>query len=598
MSRAIRWVVLTCCLVGSGPLAAHPLEVRDLTTLRKRLGVERYDEIPATRERLKDIKIAILDNGFGAPPFRDRVLPASLFTLVSRYDRALIEKYHLGDPDRQAPLDERADHGMRLALITWAVTGFHSTFLPKFYLLNARGLTNLERAVRYAIENKIDIILYSQNWEYGGNFDGRGFINRIVSYATRAGILWVNAAGNYGGRVFNGGVSTASTGWVSIGPDGNGLRFKNRLDNNTVKVLLSWNSYSEEESNGTDKDLDLYVYDEAERVAAKSDLQQIKGGPGVVRRDGQTFVPRESIEVPLDRNVSGTYRIRVADRTRNFGGADKLRITVMGTESAYYDATERKLVEPVELLDATKGSEVMVPADHPEVFAVGDLTVISAKGPTADGRAKPDLTLTNSEAEFTDGRGTSGTSNAAAMFAGVLALMKAHAGVLTRENILRYVTQVRSDALQDPGPRYGMETLGSDALRRAHPRAFGAIERLLDRGVYFPAPVVVAGRYPNNGPYAVVVSQSPLELRRGFPGLPAVGRDAGRYDVYLQTRGDDSVVAYARDRQRPAGAPAEAWEATLQRFPEQFVHVVMARAYAPTEGGELIPLWTTPTPQR
>ena len=67
----------------------------------------------------------------------------------------------------------------------------------------------LRRAVRYAIEQRVDIILFSGSFEGGGNGDGRGPVNRIIDEATAAGILWVNAAGNYGRRVYNGPVRVA-----------------------------------------------------------------------------------------------------------------------------------------------------------------------------------------------------------------------------------------------------------------------------------------------------------------------------------------------------------------------------------------------------
>src|SRR5256885_2009497 len=92
--------------------------------------------------------------------------------------------------------------GRTLAQIVWAVTGFNPHG-PKFYLLNANGPTMLRRAVRYAIEAKMDIILFSGTFEGGGNGDGRGPINRIIADALAADIIWINAAGNYGGPVFN-----------------------------------------------------------------------------------------------------------------------------------------------------------------------------------------------------------------------------------------------------------------------------------------------------------------------------------------------------------------------------------------------------------
>ena len=45
---------------------------------------------------------------------------------------------------------------------------------PQFYLLNANGPTMLRRAVRFAIDRKVDVILFSNTFDGGGNGDGRG----------------------------------------------------------------------------------------------------------------------------------------------------------------------------------------------------------------------------------------------------------------------------------------------------------------------------------------------------------------------------------------------------------------------------------------
>src|SRR5207237_2496237 len=128
-------------------------------------------------------------------------------------------------------------HGRIMAQIVWAVTGARPEG-PKFYLLNANGPTMLRRAVRYAIEQRVDVIVFSGSFEGAGNGDGRGPINRVVADALAAGILWINAAGNYGHHVYSGPVRLGADGFLAFrdGTDGSALRFRNRLDENTVTV--------------------------------------------------------------------------------------------------------------------------------------------------------------------------------------------------------------------------------------------------------------------------------------------------------------------------------------------------------------------------
>src|SRR5262249_43570155 len=148
---------------------------------------------------------------------------------------------------------------------------------PRFYLLNANGPTMLRRAVRYAIEAKVDIILFGGSFEGGGNGDGRGSINRVVADALAADIIWINAAGNYGGHVYNGPVEIQPSGYLRLGKgtDETALRFRNLLDENTVTITLTWNDYRDAEDAGTDKDLDLYVEDWLGWVIGSSETRQV-----------------------------------------------------------------------------------------------------------------------------------------------------------------------------------------------------------------------------------------------------------------------------------------------------------------------------------
>ena len=167
--------------------------------MRKRLGiVPEYAKVRG----VESLKIAVLDYGFAGIDSGRRYLPEGT-ALVEHYDPDFIRRFKLGDPDYRKPLDAANAHGRLMAQIVWAVTGSDPKG-PQFYLLNANGPTMLRRAVRYAIEKKVDVILFSGVFEGAGNGDGRGPINRIVGDALAAGIIWINAAGNYGHCVYNG----------------------------------------------------------------------------------------------------------------------------------------------------------------------------------------------------------------------------------------------------------------------------------------------------------------------------------------------------------------------------------------------------------
>lgn len=417
--------------------------------------VARLDDAGQRRQRLglapeyanvqgvENLKVAVLDYGFTGVGAGRGYLPESA-VVVEHYASDFITRHDdLGDPSFRTPFEPGNPHGRQMAQIVWAVTGNHPRG-PKFYLLNASGPTMLRRAVRYAIEQQVDIILFSNTFEGGGNGDGRGPINRIVSEAVAAGIIWVNAAGNHGELVHERPVQILNDGYLRLGGgrDIAALRFRNKLDENTVTVTLTWNDYQEVEDAGTAKDLDLYVEDWTGRRIGSSELVQIAGDAGA--EHGQTRNPRERVvltdlraspEVPTDPDCA--YRIRVRARSGSFTDNDRIRVLVTAGRASFVRPGSPRPVPAIELLDASLAGEVYPPADHPLVLTVGAGDPTSSVGPTTDRRVKPDVIIDNPEAFFTDGTLTFGSSNAAADFAGIVAVLKAAEPRLSTRHLLQ-----------------------------------------------------------------------------------------------------------------------------------------------------------------
>ena len=401
---------------------------------RRRLGLlPHYASVP----NIKNVKVAVLDSGFAGLDGKRPYLPADA-VVVEHYGSEFIKKFNLGDPEFQKPFRPGDAHGRLLAQIVWAAAG-NSPEGPKFHLLNANGPTLFRRAVRMAIELKVDVILFGGTFEGAGNYDGRGPINAAVDEAVAAGIIWVNAAGNNGGMVFNGPVEVGPGGFVRFGAAGlTALRMRSRLDENSVALTLTWNDYRDAEDAGTEKDLDLVVEDSRGVVVGESKLKQV--GPGKVAGEGETKNPRERLTLAdLAATEPGKeYRIRVKAITPNFGPRDRLRLLLTPGRPPVAAAIGR--AEPsAELLDATRGGEIYPPADHVGVLTVGEPSSPSAVGPTADGRVKPDVVVSESVARFTNGEETAGASNAAAYFAGVIAVMRAADPRLTAGHVREWV---------------------------------------------------------------------------------------------------------------------------------------------------------------
>jgi hypothetical protein len=372
--------------------------------------------------------------------------------VVEHYDADFIRRHHLGDPEFKKELDQQNQHGRLLAQIIWGVTGHHADG-PRFFLLNANGPTMLRRAVRYAIEQEVDIILFSGSFEGGGNGDGRGFINRIVADALAADIIWINAAGNYGRRVYNGPIQVGSDGFLRFrdGNDPTALRFRNRLDENTITITLTWNDYREEEDAGTDKDLDLFVEDWIGKGVGASTKTQVKHGSEIGPEESRN--PRERVVLMnLPANLDYNYRIRIQARKQHlFGSRDRIRVLVTAARESYVDPETEKPEEAVPFFDASGRGELYPPADYPLVITVGDSNRASSVGPTADHRVKPDVLLDDVRAYFSDGHVSDGSSNAAAYFAGIVAVLKAAEPGLRLSHLLDLARQnKRTAAVSQP----------------------------------------------------------------------------------------------------------------------------------------------------
>ncbi len=395
-------IILFLLLVPSLSFATN--EVFQPEKLRLNLGLQNHS--PSVK--IKDVKIAVLDNGFAGYKKESGLLPPST---------ELIEL-------TQIPQAETS-HGLSMAQIIWSVTGKLEDG-PKFYLINTNGFSNLKAAVDFVIQQKIDIVLYSQTWSFGGNFDGTGFINALVTKAIQTGVIWINAAGNNGGIVYNG--------WVQKQEDPSGtdlkfngndyLKFENKYDENNITVTLSWTDFKETELYNTQKDLDLFVYDEKGTLVGSSELIQKGEAPKAGEPSQLSSHAREVVS--LKGFNRGNYQIKIKVKSKNFENQDRFRVLL-------------KSDKEIDFIDRTTGSEIMPPADNPNAFAVGASDNPTAVGPTFDGRVKPDVWIADSRVIFTNGNEIQGTSSAAALLVGALGVLKTEVPTFDNDRLRKHI---------------------------------------------------------------------------------------------------------------------------------------------------------------
>lgn len=425
ISLVLVWALLLGLILTSALAFALSSPFQNIHEISARLGFDRYTDVEGQRR----IKIAILDNGFrGYENELGKSLPRNT-------------KYHAG-PVAVDPETEEA-HGLVMAQIISGLLEPARGIDYELHLVSAFGYTNFEAAVKTVLRHKIDIVLFSQVWEYGGNGDGKGFINRLVSQATKRGILWVNAAGNFATNTFQARIQRASDDWAKLPGPNDSVRVRCTPNSTrskcSLRAVLSWNDFKNDVNAGTDKDLDLVLTDDTLRIVASSGYQQMPSVPKPAPI-GASLYPREIIQTELD---AGVFYFRVKVRSSNFDSKkDLLRLTIGG--------------EGVQLLDTTTGETLLPPADHPEVITIGASDSERSSGSAR--LSKPEL-FAPSLLTVASGEQYLGTSNAAAFAAAATAVLKALTPAITRSEVIR---SLRSGGAQQGGPGSGLplEILG------------------------------------------------------------------------------------------------------------------------------------------
>ncbi|MBN1859368.1 PKD domain-containing protein, partial [Candidatus Bipolaricaulota bacterium] len=261
----------------------------------------------------------------------------------------------------------------------------------QLYLIKIADEVDLDQAVTYCINNGIDIINHSLGWYNTNFYDGTGPIAAIAQRAIDAGILWVNSAGNEAERHWEGTYSDGN----ADGKLDSSITLQARAGERVV-LYLTWNEWP-----ASSTDYDLYVYDPLNNVVAASTKYQTG-----------TEEPTESVQ--FQANMNGTYRIEIA-------GSGSERIELFSLFQG--------------LTPVVTSSSIIAPANVRDVLTVGAVSVTpysgtlqiepySSRGPTNDGRTKPDLVAPDAVSTSVSGYAPFlGTSCAAPHVTGAAALL-------------------------------------------------------------------------------------------------------------------------------------------------------------------------------
>lgn len=261
--------------------------------------------------------------------------------------------------------------------------GFHGTTSAEIladvapnvtlYIANPPNWSDLRETVRWMVAQDVDVINQSLGWIWDGAGDGTPVYSnsplRSVNMAVSGGIVWANSAGNEGQSTYFGPFTN---------PDADDfLNFSGSNERNGVNLeadelfiaQLRW------EGNwfGAEKDLILLLYDSRGQVVRRSDNFQLG-------RRGDT--PFEFLRYTPP--ASETYYLAVAHAAGDV--PEWVQLQAFGGEVIQFH---------------TPGGGITSPAEsaNPGLLAVGaarwdDVNTIeyfSSRGPTPDGRTKPDI---------------------------------------------------------------------------------------------------------------------------------------------------------------------------------------------------------------
>ena len=236
----------------------------------------------------------------------------------------------------------------------------------QLYLVNFGTEVEWADAVDWLLARDVDAISFSVGWPLGGPGDGTGTLAGKVSDVRNAGVLWVNAAGNSARRHWLGEWNDPEpNGWHNF----SGTKETNEITvagESQIRIGLRWN----DPWGGSANDYDLFLFWDNDGL-----LEEVAKSENVQDGDDE---PQEFIAYYFPS--SGVYHVAISKQP----GAQVRTLELFSYDHDFYYLTA--------------DSSLAVPADSPGSLTVGAtywqddaLEDFSSRGPTRDGRTKPDL---------------------------------------------------------------------------------------------------------------------------------------------------------------------------------------------------------------
>jgi pSer/pThr/pTyr-binding forkhead associated (FHA) protein/subtilisin family serine protease len=282
------------------------------------------------------------------------------------------------------------------------------------------------QAVEWLMEQNVHIISHSAG-SVMAPMDGTGDDAELADEAAAQGVLWVNSAGNEAQAHYRGQFADGDGNGLHEFPDGSEeIVLQSYADELTV--VLNWDDWTY-----VTEDYDVYVYDaQGDLVASAEDTQD--GNPGQVAAEG----------LIIDEAAGKTYYVSIA----------AYKTTRKAILDFYALGAEMEFPVPEHSLNTPADARGAVTVGATE-YRDDSVASYSSRGPTTDGRLKPDISAPAGVSGATYGNSMfDGTSAAAPHVAGAAALVWSAFPELDRNGVATYLTTQALD-LGPPGPDNG-----------------------------------------------------------------------------------------------------------------------------------------------
>ena len=423
--------------------------------------------------RGRNVKVGVIDSGFdGFSQLQGSELPSNV-TARCYFDGPRAPSSRLSD------CEVDSDHGTAVAEIVVDVAPE-----AELYIANIYSSGDLRNAVDWMAEQGVEVINVSLGFPYDGPGDGMSpFSNsplRTVDAAVSNDITWINSAGNEARQTWYGTFQDPNnTGVHHFTARDQGNHFIVR-EGDEVRVFMRW----DDTWGQADCDLDLALFN-AERGT-----------------DGR--YPLVSVDVTVQDGSAGSYPraiVRFQDKATAaqagvyFGAIfmdtcadipDWIQLTAwVGSDLKYYSSSHH-MGNPEE---SRNTGMMAVGAAH--YWDTSTIATYSNRGPTIDGRTKPDITgvACGRSATLPIIEGTQcwfrGTSASAPHVAGLAALIRQRFPDYSATETVEYLQQHASDrgiAGADNTWGYGLATLPAPEVAPISPTGNIAVRAGVNAG--------------------------------------------------------------------------------------------------------------------